>query len=191
MCVLSCKIHNFTIPYQNFERSDPLGSYGLTLPNGTDWEWLKLVWIYGEINCFIQIKYSLSFFSDELQMWVNLTNSEQFIISCCIVRTVKIVCLTVCWLFDWTASQLVEFLYWFCLTEYIIWNWKWCYLYCLTSVMQGNRLEESDWIPQQLFYCFSYILIYDVNYNLLLIVCVWTILNIVIWYDWIPWHTGM
>jgi len=93
-------------------------------------------------------------------MWVNLTNSEQFIISCCIVRTVKIVGLTVCWLFDWTASQLVKFLYWFCLTECIIWNWKWCYLYCLTSVMQGNRLEESDWIPQQLFYCFSYIVIW-------------------------------
>ena len=102
------------------------------------------------------------YLSVNVQMWVKLTNSEQFIISCCIVRTVKIVCLTVCWLFDWTASQLVKFLYWFCLTEYIIWNWKWCYLYCLTSVMQGNRLEESDWIPQQLFYCFSYIVIWYV-----------------------------
>ena len=90
--------------------------------------------------------------------------------------------MTVCWLFDWTASQLVEFLYWFCLTEYIIWNWKWCYLYCLTSVMQGNRLEESNWIPQHLFYCDSYIVIYDVIYNLLLIMCVWTIFIVVIWY---------
>ena len=89
--------------------------------------------------------------------------------------------MTVCWPFDWTASQLVKFLYWLCLTEYIIWNWKWCYLYCLTSVMQGNRLEESNWIPQQLFYCDLYIVIYNVIYNLTLIMCVWTIFIVVIW----------
>ena len=48
--------------------------------------------------------------------------------------------------------------------------------------MQGNRLEESNWIPQQLFYCFSYIVIYDVLYNLLWIMCVGMMLIIVIRY---------
>jgi len=89
--------------------------------------------------------------------------------------------LIVCWLFDWTASQLVKFLYWFCLTEYIIWNWKWCYLYCLTSVMQGNRLEESNWIPQQLFYCDFYIVIYNVMYIICVIMCGGKIFIVIIW----------
>ena len=44
--------------------------------------------------------------------------------------------------------------------------------------MQGDRLEESNWIPQHLFYCDSYIVMYDVIYNLLLIMCVWTILSL-------------
>ena len=48
--------------------------------------------------------------------------------------------------------------------------------------MQGNRLEESNWIPQHLFYCFSYIVIYDVLYNLLWIMCVGMMLIIVIRY---------
>ena len=48
--------------------------------------------------------------------------------------------------------------------------------------MQGNRLEESNWIPQHLFYCDSYIVIYDVLYNLLWIMGVGMMLIIFIRY---------
>ena len=48
--------------------------------------------------------------------------------------------------------------------------------------MQEDRLEESNWIPQHLFYCFSYIVIYDALYNLLWIMCVGMMLIIVIRY---------
>ena len=111
----------------------------------------ELVTIYGEINCPTESNNANRYLTANAQMWVNLTNSEQLINSCCIFRTVRNSLIDCVLTVDWTASQLVNFLYWFCLTEYIIWNWKWCYLYCLTSVMQGNRLDESDWIPQQLF----------------------------------------
>ena len=48
--------------------------------------------------------------------------------------------------------------------------------------MQGNRFEESNWIPQHLFDCFSYIVIYDVLYNLLWIMGVGMMLIIFIRY---------
>ena len=118
----------------HWDRMD--GGYSMELTGSPS----ELVTIYGKINCPTESNNANRYLTVNAPMWVNLTNSEQFIISCCIVRTVKIVCLTVCWLFDWTASQLVEFLYWFCLTEYIIWNWKWCWFYCVTSVDAGKQV---------------------------------------------------
>ena len=115
-------------------------------------------------------------------MWVNLTNSEQCIFHVVFLELLNIGWLTVCWLLDWTASQLVEFLYWFCLSEYIIWNWKWCWFYCVISVDAGKRVGGIRLDSSTVILLFSYILMYELIYNLLLIICVWMISITVVWY---------
>ena len=119
----------------------------------------KLATIYCKINCPSESNRAMVIvINDDRPMWVNLTNSEQFIISCCIFRIVKIVCLTVYWLFDWTASQLVKFQYWFCLIEYIIWNWK-VMLSILFNICDagkqvgGIQLDSSTVILLWFIYC--------------------------------------
>ena len=54
----------------------------------------ELVTIYGEINCPTESNNANRYLAANAQMGVNLNNSEQFIFSCCIFRTVK------CWLID-------------------------------------------------------------------------------------------
>ena len=49
--------------------------------------------------------------NDDRPMWVKLTNSEQFYFYNVHLELINDDWLTVCWLFDWTASQLVKFLY--------------------------------------------------------------------------------
>ena len=92
-------------------RWDRMNEYSTVKPTGSPSE---LVTIYGEINCPTESNNANRYLTINAPRWVNLTNSKQFYFHVVFLELLKYYlfdCLTVCWLLDWTASQLVEILY--------------------------------------------------------------------------------